>query len=119
NGKSPYSTVTKFHGVLPVMYVMDTSERLFIADGLKTGGGNFNHSSVLSGAPCLCAGNLGIDGSGKLVYIDNDSGHYKPTTADLKECVRVLVNKFDIHTFGVKVKDKATNKEQSIYSFLH
>jgi hypothetical protein len=51
----------------------------YIADGIRLGNGKFNHSSMLSGKRVLCAGELEINRAGKLVYIDNNSGHFKPT----------------------------------------
>ena len=103
NGKTPFTT-----GMYPMMYVMDTSHHFFIPDGIRTGGGNFNHSSMLSGKPVICAGTVEISTASKLTYIDNDSGHYKPDTNALRTVVMILNKEFNVNMFGLSVKDKAT-----------
>lgn len=113
NGNTPFST-----GAYPMMYVMDMSHRLFIPDGVRTGGGNFNHSSILAGKPVVCAGTLTINGAGKLTYIDNDSGHYKPDTAALQNAVRILFEEFQIPAFGLSVRDKVTGVTKSALTFV-
>lgn len=116
NNKSPYTTGINFGQLVPITYAMDVNERLFIADGIATGTGNFNHSSVLGGAPCICAGLVKIDATGKLVYIDNDSGHYKPTRADLRAACTILKDDYGIPCFGVHVYDKGSNQTKSMFT---
>ena len=112
NAKTPFST-----GPYPMMYVMDLNHRIFIPDGIATGGGQFNHSSMLSGKPVLCAGTITISTAGKLTYFDNDSGHYKPNTNALKEMATVLMDEYRIPVFGVNVKDKVTNTTTPLMKF--
>ncbi len=58
----------------------------------------FNHSSLLAGADVLCAGalHIGWDNrhqlptAGVLSAIDNISGHYKPSTENLRNCLEVF-----------------------------
>lgn len=119
NGQTPFTTGQTFGGVAQLMYVMDMAHRLFIPAGIATGTGTFNHSSMLSGKPVLCAGTLKINGAGKLIYIDNDSGHYKPNTDALKDLVRVLANEYHIPCFGVQVMDKVNGQVKSMLQFMY
>jgi hypothetical protein len=50
---------------------------------------NFFHSSYLAGTPVLCAGSMLIH-NGKVLWIKNDSGHYKPTLDHLVNVVQAL-----------------------------
>lgn len=81
-------------------YAMDTEERLYCTQRLNFGLSNFNHSSFLSGHPVICAGFLWIE-NGKLKSISNDSGHYKPKTDNLVDCVLVLAKDISPDTFSV------------------
>ena len=101
-----------------MMYVMDLANRLYIPDGIPTGDGTFNHSSMLSGKPVLCAGTLEINNAGKLIYIDNDSGHYKPNTRALRDVVDVICNHYHASLFGINVMDKVTGNTVSAMKFL-
>lgn len=119
NGLTPYTTGQTFGGVAPKMYIMDTAHRMYIPDGIATGSGTFNHSSMLSGKPVLCAGEVKINGAGRLTYIDNNSGHYKPDTNALKDVVRVLVGEYRIPSFGVQVMDRVTNVTTNALQFMY
>jgi hypothetical protein len=48
-----------------------------------------NHSSFLAGKEVICAGCLGIR-QGKLISIDNNSGHYKPQLEHLLRAIHVI-----------------------------
>ena len=50
----------------------------------------FNHSSFNAGKDVVCAGVIWVD-QGVLVAIDNNSGHYKPSQADLHRAVALLL----------------------------
>jgi hypothetical protein len=58
----------------------------------------FNHSSFMAGADVICAGCIhvgydtraGHEEAGVLTFIDNNSGHYKPTAQNLQNCVIAL-----------------------------
>ena len=39
----------------------------------------WHHSSVVGGAPVLCAGEIGTDENGLLRFASNQSGHYRPS----------------------------------------
>lgn len=53
----------------------------------------FYHSSFLSGKPGLCFGMIKVD-NGEITYIDNRSGHYKPTKKNLINAVDKLCDCF-------------------------
>lgn len=75
------------------MWSMDRYGNLFYKGigGKEAGrdGSYFNHSSFNAGNDVICAGTMVVN-EGKLAYIDNDSGHYKPTTVDLKRALEML-----------------------------
>ena len=54
-----------------------------------TSGNNFFHSSFFAGESGKCFGMIKIK-EGKIDYIDNHSGHYKPTVAQLADAVERL-----------------------------
>lgn len=79
------------------MYAMDAYGNLFYKDpdnvtlpqdrGINVT--NFNHSSFNAGKAVVCAGMVTIV-DGRLVWVDNNSGHYKPT----KENLHTLITLF-------------------------
>jgi hypothetical protein len=75
----------------PFMYAMDTYGNLFISspDGLAAKGLRWNHSSFAAGDEVICAGMIMIR-QGVLKYVDNASGHYKPTAENLFQLLRVF-----------------------------
>ncbi len=73
-----------------MMYAMDRYGNLFVDDrrtliaGAKAQGEKyFNHSSFCGGREVICAGEM-IFEQGRLLLVNNGSGHYKPTAADLQ-----------------------------------
>ena len=87
---------------------MDCSERLYAlpADAPGKEGTDWNHSSLLSGHAVVCAGMIRAN-SGVLKEIDNSSGHYRPDTQNLADCVRAL-RRAGIDTSSFRVTDKKT-----------
>lgn|GEM_PF-4899671 len=51
------------------------------------------HSTLAGGKPILCSGLMKVV-DGKITYIDNNSGHYKPTSANLYNAVKKLEGLF-------------------------
>lgn len=97
-------------------YAMDTDERLYCTQ--KKRFGTFNHSSFLSGHPVICAGTLCIQ-NGNLTAIDNNSGHYKPGTDNLVDCVAVLGSQgVDLDSFCVFDKARNFQKYNTARAFL-
>lgn len=77
------------------MYAMDSYGNLITREEEKRGTlapdglSFFNHSSFNSGREVTSAGLLLFQG-GKLRWIDNNSGHYKPSAENLRNCVTLL-----------------------------
>lgn len=91
---------------LAVAFAMDTDERMYSTGDAKGVGINWNHSSLLSGHPVICAGEIQVN-QGRLISIDNNSGHYKPDVQNLADCVKAIVySGLDPQSFSV------TNKGQ-------
>ncbi len=55
--------------------------------------GAYRHSTLAGGRPVLCAGLIKVV-NGKITYIDNNSGHYKPESANLYNAVKKLEGLF-------------------------
>jgi hypothetical protein len=110
-----------------MVYAVDRYGNLFcldLADGVQ-----INHSSLLAGqdvigAGCLCVRN------GSLRWIDNNSGHYRPTYQQLCNTLRVLVDQglpLDDVMVGVMqeklVLDSVTNRMETemehVWFFAH
>jgi hypothetical protein len=62
--------------------------------------------SIITGG--VYRGQVKINNGGKLIYIDNDSGHYKPNTRALRDVVDVICNHYHATLFGLSVMDKVT-----------
>lgn len=88
-------------------YAMDEWGNLYTADDQlpvnRTGYAMFNHSTFTAGDDVVCAGMLQIDPQGKLLRIDTNSGHYKPTKAQLQEVVRILRDEYHVDTDGTEI----------------
>ena len=69
-----------------VIYAMDNNGQLYVQ---PNDANTLNHCSFLSGQPVVCAGEIEFK-NGKLVYISNGSGHYRPQTEQLRQAIRVL-----------------------------
>ena len=50
---------------------------------------SFHHSSFLRGGLVLCAGMIGAR-QGKIIFVNNNSGHYQPTPTNLQKLVKHL-----------------------------
>jgi hypothetical protein len=61
----------------------------------------WNHSSFNAGTDVICAGMIRIH-NGTLMYVDNDSGHYKPTRQNLHGMLTIISNE-GINLAGVTV----------------
>jgi hypothetical protein len=81
-------------GSLPAIWAMDPTGRLFVCSTPQPG--IFNHSSFLGGGSVICAGEIIII-DGKITFINNRSGHYKPPD-------EALINAIDkLRDQGVKL----------------
>ena len=79
-----------------------------------------NHSQVSAELSILCAGYIQII-DGKIVAIDNDSGHYKPTKIQLHRAILALVKKHGIDIFDdqAKVTFMGEDTEINIKDFIN
>jgi hypothetical protein len=87
NSSNPITT-RSFDNLSTVPYAMD-EDGVFYTETSHHSGGTLNHCSFLSGKPVKCAGNIGIT-NGIVGYIDNGSGHYRPSVENLLKCLKAL-----------------------------
>lgn len=79
----------------------------------------FNHSSFTAGNDVICAGciHVGYDSRagreepGVLSFIDNNSGHYKPTAENLHNCIIVLRDQ-GVNIDDVMVSDRSNGQDR-------
>jgi hypothetical protein len=77
-------------GAPPALWAMDEQGEFYVSTKARTG--VFHHSSILAGAKVICAGTIdAVDG--KILHLDNQSGHYQPTPEALDEALRILREK--------------------------
>ena len=85
-------------------YAMDEWGNIYTADDQfaanKAGYAMFNHSTFTAGDKVVCAGMLQIDAAGKLTSIDTNSGHYKPSRAQLQTVVGILQSEYNVDMSG-------------------
>jgi hypothetical protein len=92
------------------LYAMDDMEFLYTS-AQPAQAGRFHHSSFLSGKPVLCAGEITVQ-NGIITHIDNLSGHYRPATQQLLDCVRVLARKYQVDLRSCVIMDQAQQNAQ-------
>jgi hypothetical protein len=73
------------------IYILTPSHELKIAKD-SDGFGHYHHSYMNSGLPVICAGEIAID-HGKIIGINNFSGHYRPSENSLATCIDILHTK--------------------------
>ncbi len=83
---STFSATDKKGGPGCAAYVHTDDGALFIAEHRE---GYFHHSSFLSGGAVQCAGMIRIE-QGRVKFVSNNSGHYKPPKERLLKFVREL-----------------------------
>lgn len=78
-----------------VAYVMTLDGRLIVHEHINVGKieYSYRHSTLAGGKPVLCSGLIKIV-DGKIAYIDNNSGHYKPKQANLYNAIKKLEGLF-------------------------
>ncbi|HAB17023.1 MAG TPA: hypothetical protein PLX89_08260 [Verrucomicrobiota bacterium] len=73
------------------VYALDRYGILYSTDALSTDvAGYINHSTFNAGKPVVCAGELLFAPNGKLAFLDNSSGHYRPDINHLALLVQTL-----------------------------
>ena len=73
---------TRFEPFKLYDYIIDTAGNLIV------GGGHYKLSS--KAGTIKAAGELKIDNNGKIIYINNESGHYEPSGTDLYSIAKKL-----------------------------
>lgn len=74
------------------MWAMDRYGNFFVkaAGAIRGKGAYFNHSSFCAGTDVVCAGVCMFNKGGVLVYLDNNSGHYKPDAEAVRSALAFL-----------------------------
>jgi hypothetical protein len=97
-------------------YAMDEWGSIYTAnhrlDTSKKGNTFFNHSSFTAGDVVVCAGELCINAQGRLAEIDNSSGHYKPTAAELRTVLIILRDEYGVDITATKVSVNTATSHQ-------
>lgn len=82
-------TTKSWDNLSTVPYAVDENGVFYTETSNHPSGSTLNHCSFLGGRPVMCAGNIGIT-NGVVGYIDNGSGHYRPTAENLVKCLKAL-----------------------------
>ena len=82
------------------IYVMDQFGHIYISFDAEKG--KIHHSSLVAGLAVACAGEM-IIYQGKIYYINNRSGHYRPPPAALRQILHELKKK-KVDLSSVKVE---------------
>ena len=84
-----------FHGNRSFLYVISQDKKIYSGRGAKY---ILHHSSFLAGESVLAAGKL-MTSNGKVIFISNNSGHYRPPAQYLLQAIR------HFHDLGVLSPD--------------
>jgi hypothetical protein len=76
-----------------------------------------HHSSFMAGGSVRCAGMIAVNDAGKVTYVSNNSGHYRPTTAQLTEFVEWL-NQRGVMAVDAKVGFNGGSVKVPVADFL-
>jgi hypothetical protein len=81
-------------------YAVDRYGNLLVAKANRTWthgqtNAQFNHSTLAAGGPVICAGEIRIK-KGLIEYISNESGHYRPTAAQLANAIYTLAEEYTL-----------------------
>ncbi|KTC84951.1 hypothetical protein [Legionella brunensis] len=122
NGK--LADTSNFNGKMGLSYAayaIDKFGRMYINEHISSHNKNdknnfFFHSSFLSGQAGVCFGMCVIK-NGKIEFIDNRSGHYKPTTQHLKNAIERLMPYFS-PSAKVYCQQEAPKEDSSEEIFL-
>jgi hypothetical protein len=100
------------------IYAIDKYGNLMsVADDAHFDDGTFQsehrHSSLNAGNGVVCAGYIGIQ-AGVITYIDNRSGHYKPTERDLARAVCILMDEHSLDLKATKIVGYRSNGPNSV-----
>ncbi len=82
------------------IYVMDEKGQFYLS--FESSKQEFHHSSFLAGQPVACAGEMVIY-QGKLLLINNQSGHYRPPPAALDQALDALQRLYHIDISTIQI----------------
>ncbi|MBK2356867.1 glycogen/starch synthase [Francisella hispaniensis] len=107
--------VSEIGGSGMFIWVLDIDGNFYIDNGKN--GNKLCHAFICKNKnqipkPIVCAGDIKIE-SGKIVYIDNRSGHYKPTLDQFLLALKYL-DKIGILNENVKIKEETYNLDITI-----
>lgn len=128
DGMVVYSKIgTNLSGLFDTSHVDDGKEKGAYAYVLtKAGdiiaaphvGGKTHHSTLAMGKSVLCAGMIKAQ-QGKIVHVSNNSGHYQPPEANLREVVHILsVNNVFAQNAQIEVLSRSEPRLYSPSGFL-
>ncbi|MFT5316785.1 MAG: hypothetical protein ACI8RA_000022 [Chlamydiales bacterium] len=118
NGKT-YDTShekTEYHGEGFAIFVVGTDKKLHCASHTKD---EFHHSSFYAGRPVLCSGEIRTNPEGKLKWVINKSGHYRPSVVENLIFLKFLEeNGIDLTKvkFGDYIHNSAYNASEYLLS---
>ncbi|KRW98723.1 hypothetical protein PPERSA_00311 [Pseudocohnilembus persalinus] len=99
------------------IFVVSLEKKMYVGPKIR---GNFHHSSFLSGAPVIGAGNLQIE-SGILKAVKPHSGHYRPTAEEFTFFINMLkewgVSMDSVKIGTIKPPKKKKNKVEQSHTF--
>jgi hypothetical protein len=96
------------------IYVVDEDDTFYLEPPGQQGQ-TLNHCSFLQGRPVKCAGTIGIT-QGVVGYIDNASGHYRPSRKNLVNGVQALKKRAGSLNFAsVIVRDRSGRYPNTAY----
>ena len=111
NGHELYA-MDKYGSLITMPVGLFYSKTTRVYDG--NGDAQHNHSSLNAGADVICAGEIEFL-NGKITYISNESGHYRPKARQLQNCVNSLnvADRADLSLCKVNVWN---GKEMKLYN---
>lgn len=84
------------------------NDQLYITPKIVTKKGKIQHSSFLRGGPVRSAGKLQVGPDGYIVWLSNDSGHYRPEEPEVNEVLSFAESQMSEDFFTkiwVRIKD--------------
>ncbi len=98
------------------VWSMDRYGNMFVKNPLSipNKGRYFNHSSFNAGNDVICAGVCLFNPGGRLVYVDNGSGHYKPDSEAMRTALAFLAEEgVDLREMRVGLLNPVTGEPVS------
>lgn len=96
------------------IFVLTKDDKFYFVKKRKDELGRIQHSSLSSGRPIRSAGKVTIDTGGKLVALNNISGHYRPKSPQIINIVNYLANN-NISLNSFQVEERAFNFVVNVY----